>query len=74
MSDIVEARVITDTDRLEFITNSVEYSWSVRSNDAMTQWVVWDASCGLCLAGKGSTMREAIDNAMNYKQGEWNES
>lgn len=66
--------MITDTDRLEFITNSVDYCWSIRSNDAMTSWVVWDVSCGLCMAGKGDTMREAIDSAMiKYEKGKWNE-
>lgn len=64
--------MITDTDRLEFIA-STNGKMAIRSNVDKTTWVVWDQSNGLCMAGKGATMREAIDNAMNYKQGEWNE-
>lgn len=63
----------TDTDRLEFLAHT-NGEMVVRFNTATgNDWVVWDQSCGLCLAGKGSTMREAVDAAMEYKTGEWNE-
>lgn len=55
--------MITDTERLEFITDD-DRSLCVRSNPAKTNWVVWDQSDGLVLAGSGSTMREAIDMAI----------
>lgn len=64
--------MITDTDRLEFLVHS-DGELTVRHNPDFTNFVVWDVSNGLCLAGKGSTMREAIDAAMTYKKGEWNE-
>lgn len=65
--------MITDTDRLEFLAKT-NGSLVLRFNTATVgDWVVWDQSNGLCLAGKGSTMREAIDKAMTYKEGEWNE-
>lgn len=56
--------VPTDTQRLEFITDSDGY-YVVRSNSTKTEWVVWDQSDGLTLAGKGATMRAAIDEAIN---------
>lgn len=64
--------MITDTDRLEFL---FKYNgrMTVRSNPVTGESVVWDVSQGLCMAGKGNTEREAIDNAMTYKKGEWNE-
>lgn len=64
--------MITDTDRLEWLYNQ-NGVMTLRANLATGECVVWDQSNGLCLAGKGSTMRAAIDDAMNYKKGEWNE-
>lgn len=62
----------TDTERLEWLCVQ-NGKMTVRTNTTTGEWVVWDQSNGLCLAGKGSTMREAIDKAMTYKEGEWNE-
>lgn len=61
--------MITDTERLEFITDDDNYYYTVRSNRDRTDWVVWDQSDGLCIAGQGATMREALDNAMIYAKG-----
>lgn len=69
-SDCVKPkRKITDTDRLEFLVLS-DGHFVVRSNPERSSFVVWDQSNGLCMAGKGTTMREAIDAAMKYKTGE----
>lgn len=71
-ADAVPAKV-TDTDRLEFL-GKANGKLVLRFNTSTgNDWVVWDQSNGLCLAGKGITMREAIDNAMTYKEGKWNE-
>lgn len=59
-----ETKVITDTQRLEFLVESDGY-YVVRSKPDKSEYVVWDQSDGLTLAGKGSTMREAIDEAIN---------
>ena len=64
--------MITDTERLEFLILS-DSNFVVRHNPDKSVFVVWDQSIGLCMAGKGSTMREAIDNAMAYEAGVWNE-
>lgn len=72
-NDDAVKKEVTDTDRLEFLANA-NGKLVLRVNTATNKdWVVWDQSNGLCLAGKGGTMREAIDNAMTYKEGKWNE-
>lgn len=64
--------MITDTQRLEFLVLS-DGELTVRCTPERDSFVVWDVSNGLCLAGKGTSLREAIDNAMKYNKGEWNE-
>lgn len=54
--------MITDTERLDFVMNPM---YSMQHNHDKTTWVLWDQSDGLWLIGKGSTMREAIDAAIN---------
>lgn len=52
----------TDTERLEFVTG---WNYNVQHNPDKTKWAVWDVSDGLVMLGKGETMREAVDQAMD---------
>ena len=63
----------TDTERLDWLVGS-DNMLVVKHNPDRTRWSVWDQGMGLCLAGNGDTMRQAIDDCMdNYVQGVWRE-
>jgi hypothetical protein len=57
---------VTDTELLDFIgeTNG-KYTIKHYGND----WMVWDCSDGLELAGEGETLREALTQAYKYFKG-----
>lgn len=65
--------MITDTDRLEFFFGNKDTQGYYLAMGEGDFWRVWDQSNGLQSIGEGTTMREAMDAAMEYKAGEWNE-
>lgn len=68
----MEVSEVTDTDRLQWFADTNGMLVIRRQPDG-SGYVIWDQSFGLCLAGKGDTIQQAIDKAMTYKTGEWND-
>lgn len=63
---------MTDSERLQWFADQ-DGKFMIRKRKDDNGYVIWDHSMGLCLAGHGVTISDAIDHAMTYKDGVWNE-
>lgn len=62
----------TDTERLEWFADK-DGLFVIRNEVDGSCYKIFDIGMGLCLAGKGATIQEAIDHAMTYQKGIWND-
>lgn len=58
---------MTDTERLDFLervcSTEADHAPAIRGS-AAKGWVIWDQWNGLTMMGKGATLRDALDDAI----------